>query len=125
MTLSEMGTVAGKISYPVFFLQIPKDVVAEMDTVAPMLRKLGYDPNGNPPNYGEPEKVVEEVSFLRFLSIHSHRRTGPEIPGAAPLNSKSDGHSIEFKSDSITIQILPFWAVSPFAQRIWRALAGF
>jgi len=40
--------------------KIPKDVVAEMDTVAPMLRKLGYDPNGNPPNYGEPEKVVEE-----------------------------------------------------------------
>lgn len=40
--------------------KIPKEVVAEMDKVAPMLRKLGYDPFGNPPNYGEPEKVVKE-----------------------------------------------------------------
>jgi len=31
-----------------------------MDKVAPMLQKLGYDPFGNPPNYGEPEKAVKE-----------------------------------------------------------------
>ena len=29
-----------------------------MDEIAPMLRKLGYDPNGNPPNYGEPDSFV-------------------------------------------------------------------
>jgi len=40
--------------------KIPKDVVDDMDKVAPMLRKLGYDPFGNPPNYGTPEKVVEK-----------------------------------------------------------------
>merc|ERR1711970_283980 len=40
--------------------KIPKEVVAEMDKVAPMLQKLGYDPFGNPPNYGEPEKAVKE-----------------------------------------------------------------
>lgn len=40
--------------------KIPKDVVKDMNKVAPMLRKLGYDPFGNPPNYGEPEKVVQE-----------------------------------------------------------------
>ncbi len=33
--------------------KIPEDVVAEMDSVAPMLRKLGYDPHANPPNYGK------------------------------------------------------------------------
>ena len=34
---------------------IPEDVVRDMDSVAPMLRRLGYDPNANPPNYGELE----------------------------------------------------------------------
>lgn len=38
---------------------IPADVVEEMDQVAPMLRKLGYDPSGTP-NYGEPDSFVME-----------------------------------------------------------------
>ncbi|PIC39421.1 hypothetical protein B9Z55_011112 [Caenorhabditis nigoni] len=29
-----------------------------MDSVAPMLRRLGYDPNANPPNYGKPDELV-------------------------------------------------------------------
>ncbi|EGT45552.1 hypothetical protein CAEBREN_13290 [Caenorhabditis brenneri] len=37
---------------------IPEDVVREMDSIAPMLRKLGYDPNANPPNYGKPDELV-------------------------------------------------------------------
>lgn len=36
---------------------IPADVVEEMDTIAPMLHKLGYDPTGTP-NYGEPDSFV-------------------------------------------------------------------
>ena len=27
---------------------------------APMLRKLGYDPEANPPKYGEPDKKVRQ-----------------------------------------------------------------
>ncbi|PAV79484.1 hypothetical protein WR25_09237 [Diploscapter pachys] len=42
--------------------KIPEDVVAEMDSVAPMLRKLGYDPHANPPNYGKPDEVVVKKS---------------------------------------------------------------
>lgn len=38
---------------------IPDDVVREMDSVAPMLSQLGYDPTGNPPNYGKPDSYVE------------------------------------------------------------------
>ncbi|KAH7731332.1 Protein TPST-1 [Aphelenchoides avenae] len=38
--------------------KIPKDVVADMENVAPMLRVLGYDPNANPPNYGKPDDAV-------------------------------------------------------------------
>ena len=37
---------------------IPADVVDEMGQIAPMLHKLGYDPHGNPPNYGEPDSFV-------------------------------------------------------------------
>lgn len=29
-----------------------------MAQVAPMLQVLGYDPNGNPPNYGKPDEFV-------------------------------------------------------------------
>ena len=52
--------------------QIPEDVVKDMDVVcfinsktiycdlqlAPMLETLGYDPNANPPNYGQPDAIV-------------------------------------------------------------------
>lgn len=37
---------------------IPEDVVEEMPKIAPMLKKLGYDPKANPPNYGEPDSLV-------------------------------------------------------------------
>ncbi len=38
--------------------KIPDDVVENMDATAPVLKKLGYDPNANPPNYGEPDQEV-------------------------------------------------------------------
>ncbi|KAL2099858.1 hypothetical protein ACEWY4_004252 [Coilia grayii] len=37
---------------------IPDDVLADMKNIAPMLSRLGYDPNANPPNYGQPDAVV-------------------------------------------------------------------
>ncbi|XP_072921837.1 protein-tyrosine sulfotransferase 2-like [Hemitrygon akajei] len=37
---------------------IPDGVVEEMARIAPMLAKLGYDPNANPPNYGSPDALV-------------------------------------------------------------------
>ena len=39
-----------------------------MDEIAPMLAKMGYDPDANPPNYGVPDGIVtnntKEVKFL-------------------------------------------------------------
>ena len=32
---------------------IPRDVLGDMDSIAPMLRQLGYDPYENPPDYRE------------------------------------------------------------------------
>ena len=44
--------------------KIPEDVVADMDSVAPMLRKLGYDPHANPPNYGNFWNFLELIFFV-------------------------------------------------------------
>ena len=38
--------------------QIPEDVVKDMAIIAPMLANLGYDPDGNPPDYGKPDSFV-------------------------------------------------------------------
>jgi len=46
-----------------------------MDHIAPMLRRLGYDPNANPPNYGEADLKIKEntyhiqVAFKFFYQI--------------------------------------------------------
>ncbi len=37
---------------------IPADVQQDMESIAPMLRKLGYNPNANPPDYGQPDPEV-------------------------------------------------------------------
>ncbi|XP_057177702.1 protein-tyrosine sulfotransferase 2 [Triplophysa rosa] len=37
---------------------IPADVQEDMENIAPMLRRLGYNPNANPPDYGQPEPEV-------------------------------------------------------------------
>ncbi|MCI4388147.1 hypothetical protein PGIGA_G00082240 [Pangasianodon gigas] len=37
---------------------IPADVLKDMDNIAPMLNKLGYDPTANPPDYGQPDPEV-------------------------------------------------------------------
>lgn len=42
---------------------IPNDVVNEMDTVAPMLAALGYNPKANPPNYGVPDPEVATNTY--------------------------------------------------------------
>jgi len=37
---------------------IPDDVIEDMANIAPMLEKMGYDPNANPPKYGTPDDEV-------------------------------------------------------------------
>ena len=37
---------------------IPDDVIEDMANIAPMLEKMGYDPNANPPKYGIPDDEV-------------------------------------------------------------------
>ena len=45
---------------------IPEDVAKDMAEIAPMLEKMGYDPNGNPPNYGIPDdEVVKNTKEIK------------------------------------------------------------
>lgn len=37
-----------------------EELQRKMPDVAPMLQQLGYDPRANPPNYGQPDKIVVE-----------------------------------------------------------------
>ncbi|PIO70689.1 hypothetical protein TELCIR_07446 [Teladorsagia circumcincta] len=54
---------------------IPEDVVKEMETIAPMLRQLGYDPNANPPNYGTPDELVaKKTEDLHKNGVERHRK---------------------------------------------------
>ncbi|KAI5716129.1 hypothetical protein M8J76_001432 [Diaphorina citri] len=40
--------------------KIPEDVMKDMDEIAPMLARLGYDPTANPPEYGKPDPIVQD-----------------------------------------------------------------
>ncbi|CAG5872527.1 protein-tyrosine sulfotransferase 1-like isoform 1-T5 [Menidia menidia] len=42
---------------------IPSDVVSDMAEIAPMLARLGYDPNANPPDYTKPEPMVSPQNY--------------------------------------------------------------
>ena len=45
---------------------IPEDVVQDMAEIAPMLEHFGYDPNANPPNYGQPDgEVVKNTNDIK------------------------------------------------------------
>uniref|UniRef100_A0A914HCL4 Protein-tyrosine sulfotransferase n=1 Tax=Globodera rostochiensis TaxID=31243 RepID=A0A914HCL4_GLORO len=55
--------------------QVPEDVVNQMDEIAPMLRVLGYDPNANPPNYGQAdEEVLKKTEQLHREELKWNRK---------------------------------------------------
>ncbi len=50
--------------------QIPDDVVKDMAEIAPMLSTFGYDPNANPPNYGDPDQWVTNNTLTVAKQSH-------------------------------------------------------
>ena len=46
-----------------WFGNIPKDILDEIDILAPMMKKLGYDTKSNTPSYGEADKKVKDNTF--------------------------------------------------------------
>ena len=43
--------------------KIPQNVLDELDTIAPMLKKLGYDTKSKKPDYGKPDQRVLDNTF--------------------------------------------------------------
>ena len=77
--------------------------------------------------HGHQQQPASFAVWIRrkFVGTLGHPRRGSEIPGPAPMKTKSDGNSKNSESDGNNIDILPFWAVSQLSRGIWRALEGF
>ncbi|CAM4729024.1 unnamed protein product [Leuciscus chuanchicus] len=56
---------------------IPAEVQVDMENIAPMLRKLGYNPNANPPDYGLPDPEV--INNTQRMQIFVKTLTGKTI----------------------------------------------
>ena len=65
---------------------IPDDVVEDMADIAPMLAHFGYDPEGNPPNYGKPDQFVIDNT----KDIKKHDAEWEEIAEKVKSLSKKD-----------------------------------
>jgi len=65
---------------------IPQDVLDDMADVAPMLAHFGYDPAGNPPNYGKPDQFVLDNTH----DIQEHDDEWEEIADRVKKLSKKD-----------------------------------
>lgn len=77
---------------------IPSDVVADMESVAPMLSVFGYDPNANPPNYGNPDSFVVDNT----KDIEKNKEHWELVAGAVKSNSKKNKSSINGGDNKIT-----------------------
>ena len=51
-----------------------------MDEIAPMLAKLGYDPDANPPNYGVPDGLV--ANNTKEVSSTANQNNDQKCSGA-------------------------------------------
>lgn len=57
--------------------QIPADVISEMAEIAPMLARLGYDPQENPPDYTKAESMLSPSNSLQVSQAISQRLFDP------------------------------------------------
>jgi len=63
---------------------MPDEVIEDMANIAPMLEKMGYDPDGNPPKYGTPdEEVVKNTN-----EINAHKDDWEKRGEIVKSNSK-------------------------------------
>lgn len=76
---------------------IPKDIVRDIDKIAPMLAKLGYDPHANPPNYGSPDtfvmnntkRIQDQEEYWNKLAMNMFA-TSPEPTEAVETETTND-----------------------------------
>ena len=58
---------------------VPQDVRNDMKSIAPMLERLGYDPEAYPPNYGDPDKGVLDNTLHVRNNDDYWKRKGQEV----------------------------------------------
>ncbi|VDM97743.1 unnamed protein product [Thelazia callipaeda] len=57
------------------------DLVKEMSSIAPMLAQLGYDPNANPPKYGDPDPIVMKNTDELHMNVELWEKRAQEVIG--------------------------------------------
>ena len=63
-----------------WFGKIPNDVVRDMAKIAPMLKRIGYDPFDQTPKYGEPDELVlNKVSTTTLVGNMVHIKGNKSI----------------------------------------------
>lgn len=55
------------------------DIVQDMSSIAPMLAELGYDPNANPPKYGEPDAIVLKNTDELHMNMEKWAKKAKEL----------------------------------------------
>lgn len=58
---------------------IPSDVLREMDDIAPMLARLGYDPLANPPDYARPDPIIPPNNYTLVRPDSPYQNLHPFI----------------------------------------------
>uniref|UniRef100_A0A915PID0 Protein-tyrosine sulfotransferase n=1 Tax=Setaria digitata TaxID=48799 RepID=A0A915PID0_9BILA len=62
-----------------------EDIIQEMASLAPMLAELGYDPNANPPKYGEPDPIVLKNTDELHMNMKEWERRAKEVVAPAVI----------------------------------------
>lgn len=67
--------------------QIPADVISEMAEIAPMLARLGYDPQANPPDYTKPESMLSPFNSSQVSRAIVWKPSDPTLCSAGTFIS--------------------------------------
>jgi len=58
---------------------VPSDVKHDINKIAPMLSRLGYDPNAYPPSYGQADALVANNTLLVKQNVEYWERKAHDI----------------------------------------------
>ena len=95
---------------------IPDDVVEDMGVIAPMLEKMGYDPNGNPPNYGTPD--TEVVKNTKEVKEHE------DIWNKQGMNWASVLREVFFSKSNLGTSLIFFFVLGEIVKQLSKKDIG-
>jgi len=87
---------------------IPSDVKQDMNAIAPMLAKLGYDPNAYPPHYGDASQFVSDNTHnIKTNEDYWRKRTRAIQNGIKPKRTYSFHAKGDVKFNSSVLNAPP------------------